>query len=445
MSSGAVQRNGAPDAGVDDPVVVPISFAEERVWFLHNLAEEQPLYSVPVAIRLRGGLDVDALAAALELVAKRQENLRASFLEHEGQPIKLVYPDAQIELVRLAARGPMDLIDELIEVPFSLDRPPLLRAYLIEVEREERILFINAHHVIFDDRSVDVLVHELDAIYRAALEGREPVLPDLPIQYPDYAAWQRGQAGGPDWRAEERFWAERLSDPPGPLGLAAEDGGWSISGRRCEFTIGWSLMAAARAAAQDATVTPFSFFLTGFQLTLLALTGAREMLIGVPVDNRGRTELRDLIGFFVNTVAVRLEAEPGRTVEEQARAAQAASREALAHSALPFQTAVKAVDAPRDDARNPLFDVAFAMRGELPGLSLPEVDARQLPVHNHMATFDLMMVIEERRQDGAGFIEFADSIEIGTARQLAANYLSVLAAMAAGPGTSAESACARIG
>jgi Condensation domain len=417
-----------------EPVVVPTSFAEDRLWFLHELADGAPVYSVPIAARLRGRIDPGALSAALTAAAARHETLRCSFITDRGQPLKLVQPEPAVELETIPVESdPGPLLAELARLPFDLETPPLLRAYLLRVARDECVLLLNFHHLVVDNWSLDVLNAEVSSYYRELVEGAPPSLPSLPIQYADFAAWQREWVLTEPAAEQLEFWVERLADPPPPPPLRrGPEPAYDVTGHRQVFTIGWTLMRAVREAAAEAGATLFSFLLATYHLLLHAYTEEPDTLIGLPVAGRPTTEVESLIGFFVNTVVVRLDAPAGRRFTDHLQLTQREVAQALAHGDLPFQHVVKSVCADRIGASNPLFNVCFAYRPHSVPLDLPGVEASAVPVDTGTSTFDLTMLVEERQADAIGILEHAAAVDGALVARFAADYLRLLSAAATG-------------
>jgi hypothetical protein len=417
-----------------EPVVVPTSFGEDRLWFLHELVDGAPVYSVPIAVRLHGPIDQGAFSAALTAVAERHETLRGSFITHGGRPIKLVQPEPAVELETISIESdPRPLLTELARLPFDLGTPPLLRAYLLRIARDECVLLLNIHHLVVDNWTLDVLNNEISSHYRALVEGGSLSLPALPIQYGDFAAWQREWVLTEPAAEQLEFWAERLADPPPPLPICRErESAYDVTGRRQVFTIGWTLMRAVREAAAEAGVTLFSFLLATYHLLLHAYTEESDILVGVPVASRPTTEVESLIGFFVNTVVIRLDAPVGRQFAEHLQFTQREVTQALAHGDLPFQHVVKALCPNRTGTSNPLFNVCFAYRPRGVSLDLPGVAGSPEAMETGTSAFDLTMVIEERQADAIGFLEYATPVGEDRAVQLAADYLRLLSTAATG-------------
>jgi hypothetical protein len=428
-----------------EPVVVPTSIAEDGVWFLHHLADDVPVYSVPLLMHLQGSVDVRALGHAFRRVAERQESLRAGYLEHEGRPVKVIHPDP-FEYLEVLDGGTRPTIDELVRRPFDLTRPPLLRAYLIPAGEERWDLLFNVHHIVFDDWSLKVLIEELGATYRETVLGTPAELPELQVNYIDYAAWQRRWLDGEEAARERDHWRRRLENIPPPLDLSARRGGDAptFTGSQCAFTIDWNLFQAVRDASHELGVTTFAFLLANFHLTLWLHSDSDEFLVGTFVANRPTQDLEHLLGFFVNTVSMRFPVFPEDSVAHHVRAAQDAAREALAHGQLPIQDVVRSVGAPRRGGATPLANVGFTLRSALPPLDIPDVAAEVLPLHNGTSLFDLILFVEERQQGGIGTIEFSRAFDPAFIDRFAADYLRILAATSATPNIDVASLKARL-
>jgi hypothetical protein len=295
----------------------PLSFAQQGLWFLEQLAPGSPRYNVPLAVRLAGPLDAGALARAVRLVVERHDALRTTFVERRGEPVQVVAPASacrlrQVDLTSVAAGARASLARRLLRRdvwrPFDLARGPLLRVTLWREAAESHVLSLTLHHIVADAASLDVMLREVTAAYAAGLAGRAPELSALELQYGDYAAWERERAQGPVFEPTLAYWQERLAGLP-PLDLAADrprPAARTFAGGAQPWSLSRELSAAVRALARRERVTLFTLLLAAFALLLRRHTRPGPLAIGTPMTLRtGATE--GLVGLFLNTLVLRLD------------------------------------------------------------------------------------------------------------------------------------------
>ena len=400
-----------------DPSVHPLSFAQERLWFLDRLDPENPAYTIPSSIRLRGRLDVAALARGLTEVARRHDTLRSTFHAIGGGAVQRVGPPRPVPLpvIDLGAL-PDPLRDEearrvsLSEAarPFRLDEGPLFRARLLRLGEDDHALAFDVHHIVADGWSRGILLREVGELYGAASEGREPSLPELPIQYADYAVWQRGRLQGDTLAELLDFWRVRLSGLT-PLDLPADRPRPAMpSGRggRRPVRLSLELAERLRALAHGAEATLFMALLAGWDALLLRHGSAPDVAVGAPVANRDRAETAGLIGFFVNTLVLRADLSDDPSFGDLLARVRRETLEALARQEVPFEKLVEELQPDRDLGRQPLFQVMLAL---LPAPPEPPrwgglgVDVRELPTGT--AKVDLLLALEEGPEGVAGTCE----------------------------------------
>ncbi|WP_438019494.1 amino acid adenylation domain-containing protein [Sorangium sp. So ce315] len=432
----------APRAGE-----VPLSFAQQRLWFLDQLDPESATYNVPAALRLRGAIDPEALGRAIAEVVRRHEVLRATLHTVDGRPVQRFHdaPDAwPLPLVDLSglpapereASARRRASDEAAR-PFDLERGPLLRASLFRLAPDEHLLLVTLHHIASDGWSLGVLAHELTAAYEAFARKEQPELRALPVQYADYAVWQRQELTEDLLQAEREVWRRRLDGAP-PLELPTDHprpAARSSRGRTHRFALPRDLAAALRRRSQELGATLFMTLLAGFQVLLHRYSGQDDFCVGTPVAGRGRTELEPLIGLFVNTLVLRARLDGDPRFEELVGRVKADAIEAYAHQDLPFEIVVDALGVERDLSRNPLFQVMFALQNvPPPALSMPGVEVSPVELDVEQARFDLTLFLTESGDAIEGAIEFdLDLFDPGTVARLAGHYETILRAAAAEP------------
>ncbi len=424
----------------------PLSFAQRRLWFLHALDPRSPLYNVPRACRLAGPLDVAALRRALGAVVERHAVLRARFVERGGEPEQVVGAAgaARLPVVELGGvpaalreREAWRRVGEAAARPFDLAAEPPLRAWLFRLGAADHLLLLSVHHVAADEWSTRVLARDLSAAYAAALRGGPAALPALAVQYADWAAWERERLHEAALEPHLAWWRERLAGAP-PLDLAGDrprPPARSFRGAVHPFGLPAALRERCAELARESRVTPFAVLLAAFQLLLHRYTGADDLVVGTPSAARTRPELEEVVGFFVNTLPVRVSLEGGPTFRELLRRAGDAAAGALAHQEVPFDRLVEELRPDRDPSRAPLVQVVLALQN-VPAepLALPGVRADVTEVDTGTAKFDLTLFLYE---DGAGLrgrLEYAaDLFDRATAARFAEHYARLLASALAEP------------
>jgi len=393
------------------------SFAQQRLWFLHQLEPLSPRYNVPTAVELRGRLSPGALAAALGEVVRRHETLRTVFEDHDGLPAQriLAAADTRLQLPLLdlsglpadAARRVLDrLLAERIDRPFDLALGPIFHATLFRLADDRCVLLLVVHHIAADAWSMSIWIEEVSAAYGAMCAGGQLSLPALPIQYADFAAWQRQRISGARLEREIEHWRSRLAGLE-PLALARDrspgEGPRSGCGREC-VVLEPSLVAAMHDLARHQGVTPFVVLTAALDLLLSRTHGRDEVAIGSPVAGRTRVELERLIGFFVNTLVLRTSLSGGPTFAELLARVHEVALAALAHQELPFEKLVEALQPDRRGGETPLFSVLLTLQN-LPSqdLDLGGLSLRSLPVTPSATRFD--WIVYGRGDDAAFQLE----------------------------------------
>jgi len=437
-------RDEVPIRTVSREAALPLSFAQERLWVLHRLQGGSAAYNMPLQVRLRGDLAVPELAAALAGVVRRHETLRTVFAESAGQPIQVIGPppsDWPLPLVDLSGAPESEarrLSEEEARRPFRLESGPVLRTTLLRLGDGDHLLLLDIHHIATDGWSMGLLLAELQELYGATLSGSPPRLPELPVQYADFAVWQRRRLTGEILEGEVAWWRERLQGLP-PLDLPTDrprPAVPSFRGGEVPVDLGPDLSEELTALARREGATPFMVLFAGFSALLAGWSGQRDLAVGGPVAGRTRKETENLIGFFVNSLVLRsdLSADPD-FLTLLGRARQIVL-EAHAHQELPFEKLVDALQPRRDLARAPLFQVMLALQAfSLPALELDGVILEPEPVPTGTAKVDLTLHLREGEDGFAGALEYAtDLFDPATAERLTEGLRALLAAAAADPG-----------
>ncbi|MEV0461255.1 amino acid adenylation domain-containing protein, partial [Catellatospora methionotrophica] len=439
----AAAVTAAPRAGVAPltPAVhsgpAPMSYAQERLWFLEQYAPGSPQYHVPLALRLTGPLDRAALHAALAAIVARHTALRTVFGHDDGDPYQVILPPdtvPPITEVDLTALDPQVRTAALAEVsaaayrePFDLRTSPPIRATLIALGDGQWQLLLVLHHLIADGGSAAQLINELADHYTHPV----PVLPDSRPSYADFAAWQRALLTGPVGDRATGYWQQQLTgaplhlDVPGDLPEPATPTG---DGALHRLTLPTELLDGVRAFSRRTGVTVYTAMLTAFAVLLSQRTGRRDLVVGTPVANRTDSATADMVGMFVNTLPVRCDTSGEPTFAELARRTSQTVIAGLGHAELPFERIVDLVQAPRDPARPPLAQVMFALQPELPDTPpFGPCQARLLPAHHGTAKFDLTMSLFDTGTAARGFLEYrTDRYSPQWAAAFAADYAALL-------------------
>ncbi|MGY3199992.1 amino acid adenylation domain-containing protein/non-ribosomal peptide synthase protein (TIGR01720 family) [Streptomyces sp. TE5632] len=434
-------RQTIPQADRSRPL--PLSFAQQRLWFLDRLRPGDPRYNSAVALRLTGTLDHTALSGALEHAVGRHEALRTTFQETDGTPAQTVHPAGPLPLpVRdlTAGDGPADpdaLLQAEYERPFDLRTGPLLRALLLRESHDAHVLLLTAHHIVTDGWSMGVLLEELCAAYDALARGARPALPPVATQYPDFAAWQREQLSGTRLERQLTYWKERLSGtvaPELPLDRPRR-GEESGAGAVHTFTVPAATAARLKHLAAEQHTTLFTALVAACQAMLARWSGQDDIIVGSLTPGRGRTDLERAVGFFVNTVVLRTRVETGGSFRDLLAAAADTVNGALAHGDTPFERLVEAVGATREAGRNPLFDVMVLLHPAPPAAPDPHgLATAPVAVPRQAATFDLSVEFVPDGDGLTGLLEYrTDLFDAATAERMADQLLRTLDGAAAEP------------
>jgi len=421
---------------------LPLSFAQQRLWFLTQLEGLSETYHIPLALSLRGELDLPAWRQSLDALYARHEALRSRFVTVEGQPQAHILPADALPLTVHDLRGRQDaqiqarqLAQRLTEAPFDLTQGPLVRAALIRLADEEHLFLLTCHHIISDGWSTGILLRELGALYGALRRGDAAPLPPLTLQYPDYAAWQRRYLTPERLAAQAQYWRETLSDAPALLTLPTDRPRptvQSFSGGEVPIAIDAELTQALRQFSRQHGGTLFMTVLAAWSLVLARMAGQQELVIGTPEANRGRLETESLVGFFVSTLALRIDLRDDPdlpTLIARIRHAVLAARE---NRDLPFEQVVELVNPPRHLGYTPLFQVMLAWQdGSVRDISLPGLQAESAELGYQIAKYDLTLDLAERDEQISGTLNFATALfDRTTAERYGVYLVQVLRAMA---------------
>ncbi|MET0397983.1 MAG: amino acid adenylation domain-containing protein [Longimicrobiaceae bacterium] len=432
-------------AGREGPL--PLSFAQRQLWVVERMGGAEGVYDVPLALRLAGPLEPAALGRALRELVRRHEALRTVFPAAPGEePVQVVLPPpspalpvADLAALPAAAREAeaARLLAGPARSPFHLERGPLFRARLLRLDPREHVLLLEMHHVVTDEWSQGVMLRELGALYGAFLRGEPSPLPEPRLRYADYAVWQRDQLRGETLERLLGWWTRRLAGAPPALDLPADRPRppvQSFRGARHDRVLDPALTRRLRALARERGATPFMVMLAAFGVLLARYAREDDVVVGTPVAGRTRPELEGIVGFFVNTVVLRVDAGGDPAFGELLGRVREATLGAWEHQELPFDRLVEALGAPRDPARNPVFQVAVSYHAPAPPPELPGLDARPLPHRTVTSKFDLSLHLAD---DGDGIRcawEYArDLFDAATVARMAEHLAVLLRGVAADP------------
>ncbi|RKG69792.1 non-ribosomal peptide synthetase, partial [Corallococcus exercitus] len=427
----------------------PLSFAQQRLWLLDQLQPGDASYNLPTALQLSGHLDVEALRRAFESLVQRHEALRTTFHEHQGQPTQRIHTPADwtLPVVDLSSLPDAQrkeesrrLADEEARRSFDLARGPLLRSTLVRLGDAEHLLLVTMHHIVSDGWSMGVLVREMVAFYEAFTTGSTPALSPLPVQYADFATWQRNWLQGEALDAQIHYWKQRLAGAPAALELPTDRARPPVQSHRgatVDVRIPAQVSDALKALAQREGATPFMTLLAAFQVLLSRYAAQDDVSVGSPIAGRTQAETEGLIGFFINTLVLRAQLNPLATFRELLAQVRGTTLAAYDHQHLPFEKLVEAVQPTRDLSRSPLFQAMFVLQNTpTEAVRLPGLSFQGLPLEAHFAKFDLSLGLREGRDGFVGTLEYAtDLFDAATIQRMAGHFGVLLEAIATKPDT----------
>ena len=437
----------APDETIPrhrDSGPIPLSFAQQRLWFLDQLGDSN--YLVPATSRLTGPLNVAALERSLNEITARHDALRSTFTTIDGQPMQIIAPRLPLTLTPIDLRNLPEseratetrrLREEALR-PFDLGRGPLFRASLVRLGEEEHLLLLTMHHIVSDGWSLGVLIRELATLYENFVEETTPNLPELPIQYADFAVWQRQWLSGEVLERQLKYWREQLGDNPPVLELPTDRPRPLVPTYKGSFLtceIGKDLTDALKDLSRREGVSLYMTLLAAFKTLLARYAGQDHVIVGTPIANRNRIEIENLIGFFVNTLVLRTDFSDNPRFHKLLKQIREVTLGAFAHQDVPFEKLVEELQPERDMSRTPLFQVMFSLQNSpMPALKLSEVTMTLLQDESTTAPFDLTLDITERAQSLECLLEYSTEIfDHSTARRILNHYTNLLESIVANP------------
>jgi amino acid adenylation domain-containing protein len=435
-----------PPRDNDDPPP-PLSFAQERFWFLDQFEHARPVYNGCKVVRLIGQLRIGVLVECLNLIVRRHEVLRTTYPAPEGRPIARVAPARSVEipitdLGHISEAEIPDTIERLARqewiqpINLSVDLP--VRARLVRIDHAENLLLVTLHQIACDSQSVAIFFRELWSSYEAKLNGREPELPVLLVQYGDFASWQRGLVTDQTFQSQREYWIRRLSGALPVLNLPTDRPRPPVQGfdgSRLSILLPEPLQVNLKQLSRENGVTLFMTLLTAFKTLLYRYTAQEDLLVGCPVLNRRLPETENLLGSFVNTLVLRTNYGEMPSFREALRRVRETCAGAFTHQDFPFEMLVEELQPQRDLAHNPIFQVMFAFQNEsFPSLDLPGLRSKLVETDGGITKFDLTFSLIDKEHGIAGHIEYStDLFNCDTIERMARNFQTLLDGIVANP------------
>ena len=428
---------------------LPLSWAQERLWFLNQLEGDSATYNMPAAVKIAGDLDINALQQALSEIVHRHEILRTSIQTVNGTPIQVIHPQVTtsinvVDLQQLLAPERETLLEQQIQleasIPFNLENAPLIRCSLLQISAREYVLLLTMHHIVSDGWSMGIFISELSSLYAAFCAGDPSPLPALPLQYADFAVWQKRWLSGVVLETQLNYWRSQLQGSPELLQLPTDRPRPVVQtyhGRTQSFELNQDLTQKLQSLSAESGTTLFMTMLAAFVTLLYRYSGQSDILVGTPIANRNRNEIESLIGFFVNTLVLRSNFENNPSFESLLAQVRETTLQAYEHQDVPFEQVVEALQPQRSLSHSPLFQVMFVLQNvpmtefELPGVTLTQLDG-----DSTIAKFDLTLSMSETNRGLVGEWEYnTDLFDGSTIDRMATHFQNLLSAIVANPAT----------
>ncbi|HEY9810223.1 MAG TPA: amino acid adenylation domain-containing protein [Halomicronema sp.] len=436
----------------EEVFVFPASFAQQRLWFIDKFEPGNPFYNLPAALLLKGRLNVPVLEQSFKEIIRRHEILRTTFAMAEGQPVQVVRQNFNFRLQILDLQQLPEnqreaevkkLATQEAKKPFDLTKGELLRATVLHLNSQEYVLLLTLHHIIFDGWSIGVFLKELAALYEAFSSGKKSPLPQLAIQYADFAIWQREWLSGERLETQLNYWKKQLSGAPPLLELPADRHRPPVQtyrGAKQSFLMPKTLTKALKNISRQENVTLFMTLLAAFKTLLYRYTGQSDICVGSPIANRNRPEIQGLIGFFVNTLVLRTNLSESLSFKQLLARIREITLAAYNYQDLPFEKLVEELQPERNLSYNPLFQVAFVLQdAPVAAESLPGLNISLLDVENQTSKVDLTLHLEENGEEINGHFEYStDLFDAATINRMAGHFLTLLEGLNANPDRAIE-------
>lgn len=421
---------------------IPLSFAQQRLWFLDQFDPDSAVYNIAMPVRFSAQVDVAMLQGALNDLIARHETLRTTFDTVAGEPVQVIAPRLQIKMPVHDLRNMPEQtkkfesqrrITQQMRKPFDLKHGPVLRAELIRLRTNDNLLLLNIHHIAADGWSMEIISRELIAFYEARLSRRSPSLPDLPIQYADFACWQRRYLSDPVLQRDVSYWKNKLEGAPPLLELPTDrprPARQTFTGGLHPFALPLSLLKSVKNFSEQQQVTLFTTLLSAFYVLLYRYTGREDLVVGSPIANRVRPEFEGLIGFITNTLVLRTELSANSTFRTLVSEVRDMTMAAFAHQAIPFERLVEEIQPERNLSYNPLFQIMFALQNTGRPMAVNGMLDDDMPTLSAgVAKFDLTMFLSETASDLQAGLEYnSDLFDLSSVERLAGHYGALLTA-----------------
>ncbi|KAM3095973.1 amino acid adenylation domain-containing protein [Phormidesmis sp. 146-35] len=425
----------------------PLSFSQQRMWVLNQLEPENAVYNIPTVLHLQGCLNIPALEQSLNEILRRHEVLRSSFTTLQGQPLQVIHPvvSLNIPVVDLSEQSTTQrqteiqrLAIEAAQKPFDLSQVPLLRITLLRLQSTEHTILCTIHHIVSDAWSAQVLMRELVVLYRAFSQGNPSPLPELPIQYADFAYWQRESLKGDRLNTHLSYWKQHLQSLPPLLSLPTDyprPPVQTFRGKTYWLQLSASLTAKLKQLSQQHNATLFMTLLTAFTTLLYRYTQQTDILVGTPIANRTQSVTESLIGCFVNTLVLRTDLSGDPPFSELLARVREVTLQAYTHQDLPFEQLIEALNLERTLSHAPLFQVMFGVQNvPTTTLALPELTITPQPLESSTAKFDLSLLFSETEQGLLGGLEYnSDLFAVDTIERLIGHLRMLLEGIVTNP------------
>ncbi|HEY0093338.1 MAG TPA: condensation domain-containing protein, partial [Archangium sp.] len=447
----AVQAGRSLQAPPLEPVSraseLPLSFAQQRLWFLHQLDPASAFYNIPLAVRFTGLLDLEALERSFNELVRRHESVRMTFRAHEGRPVQVPLPASALNLAVVDLQHlPADareaearrLSREEAARPFDLARGPLLRVSMLKLAEREHVLLLTMHHIISDGWSMGVLIREMAALYEAFSTGKPSPLPEPVLQYADYAAWQRRWLQGEALQTQLSYWTKQLQGAPQLLELPTDrprPAAPTFRGAHLSVRLPLALTEALKELSRREGATLFMTLMSAFQALLARYTGQQDVLVGTDIANRTRADTEGLIGFFINQLVMRGRLDEAPTFRELLARTRETALAAYAHQDLPFEELVRVLNPERGGGQAPLFQTKLILQNApMSAIALPGLTLKPLEVEAHSARLDLLVALTETEEGLSCTWEYStDLFEASTIERMAGHFQRLLEGIAAWP------------
>jgi amino acid adenylation domain-containing protein len=422
-----------------------LSYAQQRLWFIDQLQPNSALYNIPIALRLEGSLNSTALEQSLIEIISRHEALRTNFITVDGEATQVIHSQIN-SILSVVNLTDLSIAEQEIKAqqiatnqannPFNLVSDPLIRSTLVVLSEKENWLLLCMHHIVSDGWSMGVLVEELAILYKAYCQGKPSPLTSLPIQYADFAIWQREWLQGDVLENQLSYWKDQLANAPELLSLPTDRPRLAVQtfvGTHQEFTLSNELTKKLIQLSQQQGVTLFMTLLAAFDTLLYRYSGQSDILVGTPIANRNQSEIEGLIGFFVNTLVMRTDLSGNPSFNELLGSVRLMTMAAYSHQDLPFEMLVEALQPERDLSYTPLFQVMFSLQNQT-DVDLTGLTVNRLQIDRKTSKFDLTLSMENTANGLAGVWEYnTDLFDASTIERMTSHWITLLEAIVANP------------